>query len=310
MYFRQLRYFTRTVELGSMSAASNALHVAQPSLSHHMANLESRLGVKLLVRHPGGVRCTEAGQVLYDHARTILRQLDLAEAAVKDISARCTESVRIGLPRSCSQLLVAPLLKELGEAHPDVSLTIVEDAPTILSDLLTRQEVDLAVLADVQTDVKFESLRVVTEDLLLVGLDACKESPPFPVAELSALPLILSPVPGSIRMKVDRLCKDLDIPYSVVAETLSIAIVLECIRAGICWTILPWSAFAPIQNDGSMVCREIEGGPLHRDLYVCMSTSAASKASCNTVRAALIALMRDMVGDRSWKHARVVPELV
>ena len=83
MDIRHLRYFAKVVELRNITAAAEALFIAQPSLSQHMTNLEQELGVPLLERSVQGTRPTAMGELLYRHARTILRQFDDAQAAIR-----------------------------------------------------------------------------------------------------------------------------------------------------------------------------------------------------------------------------------
>lgn len=63
---KQLRYFARVVERGSISSASQDLNIAQTALGLQVRALEESLGVTLLVRHPKGVRPTVEGQLVYD----------------------------------------------------------------------------------------------------------------------------------------------------------------------------------------------------------------------------------------------------
>ncbi len=70
MELRHLRYFVAVAEFGSFTqAAERRLHVAQPSLSRQIRDLEMELGVALIRREPRGLALTEAGRVLLDHAR-------------------------------------------------------------------------------------------------------------------------------------------------------------------------------------------------------------------------------------------------
>ena len=78
---RQLWYFTRIVELGSFTKAAAELRIAQPSLGQQVRNLEDELGTALLVRHSRGVKPTEAGAVLFQHASRILDDIVVAAAS-------------------------------------------------------------------------------------------------------------------------------------------------------------------------------------------------------------------------------------
>ena len=83
---RQLLYFTRIVALGSFTKAAAELRIAQPSLGQQVRNLEEELGTTLLVRHSRGVKPTEAGAILFQHASRILEDVRQAKEAVLTIS--------------------------------------------------------------------------------------------------------------------------------------------------------------------------------------------------------------------------------
>ncbi|RYF06203.1 MAG: LysR family transcriptional regulator, partial [Comamonadaceae bacterium] len=100
MDLKQLRYFVKVVELKNITAAAEALFIAQPSLSQHMTNLESDLGVALLERSPQGTRPTAMGELLYRHAKSILRQFEEARAAMQRESDAPSGRVAVGLPTS------------------------------------------------------------------------------------------------------------------------------------------------------------------------------------------------------------------
>lgn len=85
MNFRRLKYFVKIVDIGSLTQAAEVLHIAQPALSQQVATLEGELDQQLLIRTKRGVTPTEAGKVLYTHARTILRQCEQAQLAVNNV---------------------------------------------------------------------------------------------------------------------------------------------------------------------------------------------------------------------------------
>lgn len=84
MNFRRLKYFVRIVDIGSLTQAAEVLHIAQPALSQQIATLEGELDQQLFIRTKRGVTPTETGKILYTHARTILRQCELARLAVNN----------------------------------------------------------------------------------------------------------------------------------------------------------------------------------------------------------------------------------
>ena len=77
-----MQAFVQVVDSGSFSAAARRLNVGQPALSKSIAQLEDRLGVKLLVRTTRGLSPTEAGLNFYERARRLIEEADEAELAV------------------------------------------------------------------------------------------------------------------------------------------------------------------------------------------------------------------------------------
>src|SRR5258707_3980953 len=90
-----LRVLVVTARHGPVTAAAQVLNYAQPSISHHMARLESETGVKLMERSGRGIRLTEAGRLLAERAEEILGRLDAAEAELAAHAGLRQEKVRL-----------------------------------------------------------------------------------------------------------------------------------------------------------------------------------------------------------------------
>ena len=104
MELRQLKYFVRIVEVGSLSRASQSLHVVQPALSQQISRLEDELGVKLLARSVRGVTPTEIGSAVYRHAQLILKQVDATRLIAQQADSGPAGPVAIGLPWTLYQV--------------------------------------------------------------------------------------------------------------------------------------------------------------------------------------------------------------
>ena len=95
MELRQLRYFVRTVELGSMGRAAAELGVVTSALSQQISRLEGELATRLLQRSSTGVRPTDAGVAFWRQAQLVLRHADEAARAAQQ--ARLSGHVSVGL---------------------------------------------------------------------------------------------------------------------------------------------------------------------------------------------------------------------
>ena len=134
--------FVRVVETGSFSAAARGLEVGQPAVSKTVAQLEERLGVRLLMRSTHSLSPTEAGQSFYDRAKRAIEEADEAELAARGAGASLTGRLRVCAPVTFARLHVVPRLPKLLAAHPGLAMDVVLDDRAID---LVEEGVDLAL---------------------------------------------------------------------------------------------------------------------------------------------------------------------
>lgn len=172
MELRQLKYFIRIIELGSLSRAAADLHIAQPALSQQLASLETELGTRLLARSARGVSPTDAGHLFYRHSQVVLRQLERLRSEVSCGSEGPSGLVRVGMPPSVSNLLAAPLIHAVQQRLPKVRLHIRESDSAHLEELVATARIEMSLL--------FERS---------AATEAPKGSRPAPASYLRAQPL-------------------------------------------------------------------------------------------------------------------------
>ncbi|MFC7368502.1 LysR family transcriptional regulator [Vreelandella zhaodongensis] len=125
MEFRQLRYFIAVVESGSLSAASQRVHVAQPALTRQIRLLEENLATQLFNRHARGMRLTVAGQVLYEEALELLDRREKLKARLSAIGQGAIGKVSLGVTMMHLWLpQVAALLGDYRKRFPRVTFEI------------------------------------------------------------------------------------------------------------------------------------------------------------------------------------------
>ncbi len=167
---RQLRYFEAIAEAGSFSKASLELGVAQSALSHHISQMEARLGVALFSRNAKGVKLTESGARFRNHARAILAAVDAATNDVRDDAKEPGGLVRLGATLTVAPMLVEPLMARLSKTAPRVSLRIEEHLSPHLVQAVASGALDVAVCFNVGDDRRIDGIPVFEEDICLVGV--------------------------------------------------------------------------------------------------------------------------------------------
>lgn len=147
MNFRRLKYFVKIVDIGSLTRAAEVLHIAQPALSQQVATLEGELNQQLLIRTKRGVTPTDAGKILYTHARAILRQCEQAQLAVHNVGQTLSGQVSIGFAHGiAASSITMPLLQAVRAEFPEVVIYLHENSGAVLNDKLINRQLDMAVI--------------------------------------------------------------------------------------------------------------------------------------------------------------------
>ena len=143
-----MQTFVRVVESGSFSGAARALNLGQPAVSKTVAQLEARLGVRLLMRSSHGLTPTEAGQNFYDRAKRVIEDAEEAEVAARGAGTSLTGRLRI----SAACLHVLPRLRKFLKAHPGLTVDVIlDDRPLDLIAEGVDVALQLRLLADSST---------------------------------------------------------------------------------------------------------------------------------------------------------------
>jgi DNA-binding transcriptional LysR family regulator len=158
--------YIRVLEAGSFSTAARHLNVGQPAVSKSIAQLEERLGVRLLVRSSRCLTPTEAGQTYYERACRALAVAEEADSAVRDAKGCLTGRLRVSAGVTFARLHLVPRMSAFLEAHPKLSIDLVLDDRTV--DLI-EEGVDIGVRFGPLCDTSLIGRKVATTRRLVLG---------------------------------------------------------------------------------------------------------------------------------------------
>jgi DNA-binding transcriptional LysR family regulator len=147
MELRHLRYFVAVAEELHFRRAAERLHVAQPAVSEQVRKLEEELGVRLFERSPRHVSLTDAGAVLLNEARRVLRQAEAAQSAVRSAHARHGGVLRIGYMPISLPAGIPRALQRLTVAIPHLQATMQPGSSSDLVAALRDGEIDAAIVS-------------------------------------------------------------------------------------------------------------------------------------------------------------------
>jgi DNA-binding transcriptional LysR family regulator len=119
-----IELFCRAAELGSFTAAAQALGLTPAAVSRSIARLEARLKVKLFVRTTRQVRLTDDGRLYFEHCRQALGQIESAERAITGRQGQPVGTLRISVPTTYAHHRLLPLLPRLMDRHPQLAVEL------------------------------------------------------------------------------------------------------------------------------------------------------------------------------------------
>lgn len=143
----QLEYLLAVVNSGSFSLAAEKCFVTQPSLSMQIKNLEEELGVILLDRSRKPVVLTQAGEVVVERAREVVKTFSYVYEDVAMLKGNVSGQLRLGVIPTIAPYLLPDLVQDFAQRCPDVDLEIREMVTPAIIRAMEHDEIDAAILA-------------------------------------------------------------------------------------------------------------------------------------------------------------------
>jgi DNA-binding transcriptional LysR family regulator len=188
--------FVLVVDTGSFSATARRLNVGQPAVSKLVAQLEERLGVKLLVRTTRGLTATEAGLNYYERARRAIEEAEEAELAARGAGTSLTGKLRIAAAVTFARIHLMPRLPEFLQQHPDLEIDVVLDDRNVD---LVQEGIDVALRMGRQlADSSLTIRRIASSRCVVVGTPTyfARAGEPTAPGDLTGHEAVIYDLPG------------------------------------------------------------------------------------------------------------------
>ncbi|EDT7110662.1 tricarballylate utilization LysR family transcriptional regulator TcuR [Salmonella enterica subsp. enterica] len=303
MELRQLRYFVRIIETGSMGSAAQDLDIGVSALSQQMSRLENELAIRLLQRTTRGVTPTNAGLAFYSQAQLALRHADDAILAARE--ARLSGHVSVGMAPSTASILGIPFIHAMQENYADVRLHVVESLSGNLERMINTRQIDLAIVFQKDKILRWSARPILEEQLFLIGshalLAALPDNPITP-EQLAGIPLIMPSQGHGLRGRLDAVCQEHALNVEIVAEIDGLALLMRAVRDGLGATLQPGAAISHLDNDALRVIG-VHNPVLSRpNFLVSLSDDELTPAGL-AARVVLTKVMRQLVDAGEWPGA-------
>jgi DNA-binding transcriptional LysR family regulator len=240
---QQIRCFCAALELGSFTAAAEALRVSQPAVAEQIRKLEQALGADLFVRAGRGVVATEAGLAFAEHAARSLRAVEDAADSVGELAALRSGTVAVGIFGEPSAWRVDELVSAFLRRHPDVSVRLVGRNSSAIVERVRRGELEAGVVLLPIDDDKLDVRPIVRDEVLYVSASPERTQQPATIDKLAATPLVFYDAESGdndpIRRQLAERAQALGVHLQPKVEVELKDIALRLVATGIGDTYLP-----------------------------------------------------------------------
>ncbi len=175
MDFRVMQYFLAVVREGNISAASEALHVAQPSLSRQMKELEEELGATLFIRGNRQITLTKEGMVFRKHAEEIIGLMQKTEEEISQSKGQISGTIHIGAGESRVFSFISKAAANLSEKYPEITINVKSGDTIDLMNEIENGVLDFAIVFSDVDEYRYNRIILPMEDTY--GILMRKDSP-------------------------------------------------------------------------------------------------------------------------------------
>jgi len=284
---RQVAYFLAIAEAGSLSRASERLHVAQPALSARLKELEASLGVRLFERHSRGVALNAHGQTFLPHARSIEAAFKSAAEALREDRKSLVQAISIGVTPAIGVTILPALLDIVCVGDETIEWKVEQAAALPLITMLVEGKIEAALIYHNPNHARLRCVPLFSEDMVLVGSPSVLG--PFnhdiPFSDVGQFDLVLDQKTHLLRQVIDTTATNNRVDLNVRAEVNPLSAKRRLLERGCC-TIIPQNAFAKEIEDGAYVARRIVAPRLPVTLFL-LSQAQIQEARLDTILSAV-----------------------
>ena len=262
-----LRGFLAVADLGSFSAAAQALHLSQSALSRRVDKLELALGVQLFERTTRRVELSTIGRGFLPRARNVLNEVENALIGFHDLAYRLSGEVTIACVPSAVAYFLPDVIRQYHAKYPGIRVRVIDESSSAILTVVARGEADfgLTYIGTQDADVVFQPL---LEESFVVALQVghpLTERESLTWDDLTTVDYI-SLVQGSgNRFLIDQALANRDIRPRSFCEVKHVPALVSLVEAGLGVGVVPKLAM-PAEGHATLVTRPLTNPAISRTL--------------------------------------------
>jgi LysR family transcriptional regulator, nitrogen assimilation regulatory protein len=268
--FREMQLFVAAYETQSFTAAALREGATQSGVSQHIRKLEEQLGVTLFSRQGGRVSPTPAGNRYYASCTEVLRAHEAARKSVQDYAKGLEGEIVIGLMPTMTRCLLAPALDRFVQAHPNVSVRVVEGYSAMLTEQVRSDALDAAIVPAFLGASGLKSRPFLqTDEMLISGAGSpLRHGRPVRLAQLDPLKVVVPSRENTRRTRIETYFSSNGIKTDRMLELDSMFGTLDFVARTDWVTILPSLMMADADGARRFSINRIVDPPFRLDLIL------------------------------------------
>jgi len=262
---RQFQVFATVARHLSFARAAEELHLSPPAVSMQVSDLERTVGVPLFERVGRRVSLTTAGEYFLVHARRVLANLKDAEDTIARLKGAQTGRLAIGV-QSTAKYFMPRLVAEFMREHPGVDIQFEVGNRQVLSELLARHEVDVAVMGTPSREFDFRTEPFAAHPLAVIAAPEhpLAALPHVPPALLEREPFIVREQGSGTRATMERYFAEMRIKPAMIMTMASNETIKQAVMAGMGLSFLSLHTTGLELEHGLLKTLEVDDMPLVR----------------------------------------------
>ncbi|NMO94434.1 LysR family transcriptional regulator [Paenibacillus lemnae] len=267
-----LEVFIKVADKGSFTQAAAELNMTQPAVSQYIRALERSVGAKLLDRTNKYVRPTQAGEIVYHHARIILGTYTRMQTLVDDVLHRAGGELSIGSSYTFGEYVLPRLLANLKSRYPLIRPNIKIGNTDVIADMILNREADIGIVEDEYQHEKLAVEAFAEDEMLIVvpAEDRFNKKSEIGLEVLMEETWILRESGSGTRRVTERMFSERGVQPASILEFGSTQLIKESVEAGLGITLLSrWTVQKELKL-GTLHVLRLSGDPVKRPFSLLM----------------------------------------
>lgn len=268
MTLRHMRIFVEVYHQNSITKAAQMLHLAQPSVSLAIGELESYYGIRLFDRISKRLYVTEQGKQFYGYAIHIVSLFDEMEKGIRNWDS--LGILRVGTSITIGNYILPNLIGQFKQIHPSVKVQVFIKNTAAIEQYILNNEIDLALIEEIPESAQIHSIPFMSDPLCLITSPnhPLTKKPDITLEDILAYDLLLREKGSAGRELLESLFTLHHLSVTPLWESVSTQAIVNAVSQGIGISFLPYLLIKPDLEQGKI--REIPYGnpPLCRDFSI------------------------------------------